>query len=60
MPKSTSEVRSFQGLTVFYRKFIKDFAKVDVSRQLKTRERNYSNHDLELSAIVFALKSWRY
>lgn len=29
-------------------------------RQLKTHERNYSTHDLELAAIVFALKSWRH
>ncbi|KAA3488172.1 reverse transcriptase [Gossypium australe] len=28
------------------------------SRQLKPHERNYPTHDLELSAIVFALKIW--
>ncbi|KAA3456998.1 DNA/RNA polymerases superfamily protein [Gossypium australe] len=28
------------------------------SRQLKPRERNYPFHDLELAAIVFALKIW--
>ena len=27
------------------------------SRQLKVHERNYPNHDLELAAVVFALKS---
>jgi hypothetical protein len=27
-----------------------------VSRQLKTNERNYPTHDLELAAVVFALK----
>ncbi|RDX80953.1 putative enzymatic polyprotein, partial [Mucuna pruriens] len=29
------------------------------SRQLKTQERNYSTHDLELVVVVFALKMWR-
>ena len=28
------------------------------SRQLKDYERNYPTHDLELAAIVFALKIW--
>ena len=30
------------------------------SRQLKNHEQNYSTHDLELAAIVFALKIWRH
>ena len=30
------------------------------SRQLKTHEKNYPTHDLELAAVVFALKSWRH
>nr|KYP32282.1 Retrovirus-related Pol polyprotein from transposon 17.6 [Cajanus cajan] len=30
------------------------------SRQLKTHERNYPTHDLELATVVFALKSWRH
>ncbi|GKV24884.1 hypothetical protein SLEP1_g34427 [Rubroshorea leprosula] len=30
------------------------------SRQLKTHERNYPTHDLELAAIIFALKLWRH
>ncbi|XP_071686768.1 uncharacterized protein [Rutidosis leptorrhynchoides] len=29
------------------------------SRQLKTHERNYPTHDLELAVVVFALKLWR-
>ena len=29
------------------------------SRQLKPYERNYPTHDLELAAVVFALKIWR-
>ncbi|CAN6677011.1 unnamed protein product [Malus baccata var. baccata] len=30
------------------------------SRQLKTHERNYPTHDLELGAVIFALKIWRH
>ncbi|GKV38840.1 hypothetical protein SLEP1_g46705 [Rubroshorea leprosula] len=30
------------------------------SRELKTHERNYPTHDLELAAIIFALKLWRH
>ena len=30
------------------------------SRQLNVHERNYSTHDLEVVAVVFALKQWRY
>jgi hypothetical protein len=30
------------------------------SRQLKKHERNYRTHDLEMAAVVFALKSWRH
>ena len=30
------------------------------SRQLKVHERNYPTHDLQLAAIVFALKIWRH
>ena len=30
------------------------------SRQLKKHEQNYPTHDLELVAIVFALKLWRH
>ncbi|GJZ24893.1 putative reverse transcriptase domain-containing protein [Tanacetum coccineum] len=29
-------------------------------RQLKTHEKNYTTHDLELGAVVFALKIWRH
>ena len=30
------------------------------SWQLKNHERNYPTHDMELAAIVFALKIWRH
>ena len=32
----------------------------NASRQLKPYEKNYPTHDLELAAIVFALKIWRH
>nr|GEU43802.1 reverse transcriptase domain-containing protein [Tanacetum cinerariifolium] len=31
----------------------------NASRQLKCHEKNYTTHDLELGAVVFALKIWR-
>jgi len=30
------------------------------SGQLKTHKQNYPTHDLELAAVVFALKIWRH
>nr|GEZ87344.1 putative reverse transcriptase domain-containing protein [Tanacetum cinerariifolium] len=30
------------------------------SRQLKVHEKNYTTHDLDLGAVVFALKMWRH
>ena len=30
------------------------------SRQLKNHEQNYQTHDMELAAVVFALKIWRH
>ena len=30
------------------------------SRQLKNYEKNYPTRDLELAAVVFALKIWRH
>ena len=31
-----------------------------LSRQLKQHEQNYPTHDLELAAVVLALKTWRH
>ncbi|GJZ73541.1 putative reverse transcriptase domain-containing protein [Tanacetum coccineum] len=41
---------------------LKDKGKVIAyaSRQLKIHEKNYTTHDLELGAVVFALKIWRH
>ena len=33
---------------------------VYASKQLKNHEKNYPTHDLELAAIIFALKIWRH
>ena len=30
------------------------------SRQLKVHEKSYPTHDLELVAVIFALKTWRH
>jgi len=30
------------------------------SRQLKKHEQNYPTHDLEMAAVIFALKNWRH
>jgi hypothetical protein len=30
------------------------------SRQLKKHDENYPTHDLELAAVVYALKIWRH
>ncbi|GJV65300.1 putative reverse transcriptase domain-containing protein [Tanacetum coccineum] len=43
-PRTLSEVHSFLGL----------------AGQLKIHEKNYTTHDLELGAVVFALKIWRH
>nr|GEX08798.1 hypothetical protein [Tanacetum cinerariifolium] len=64
-PKTPTEIRQFLGLAGYYRGLIevlmqweKDIAYV--SRQLKLHKKNYTNHDLELGAVVFPLKMWRH
>ncbi|GJY12070.1 putative reverse transcriptase domain-containing protein [Tanacetum coccineum] len=46
-PKSPTEIRQFLGLAGYYRSW-------------KIHEKNYTTHDLELGAVVFALKIWRH
>ncbi|GKF03719.1 retrotransposon protein, putative, ty3-gypsy subclass, partial [Tanacetum coccineum] len=38
----------------------KERVRAYASRQLKIHEKNYTTHDLELGAVVFALKMWRH
>ena len=49
---------SHQGLGATLMKRVRVIAYA--SRQLKPHERNYPTHDLELGAVVFALKIWRH
>ncbi|GJX35655.1 putative reverse transcriptase domain-containing protein [Tanacetum coccineum] len=44
------------GCVLMQRNKVIDYA----SRQLKIYEKNYTTHDLELGAVVFALKIWRH
>ncbi|GJW80016.1 putative reverse transcriptase domain-containing protein [Tanacetum coccineum] len=46
----------FGSCVVAERKSVISYA----SRQLKIHEKNYTTHDLELGAVVFALKIWRH
>ncbi|CAA7036378.1 unnamed protein product [Microthlaspi erraticum] len=72
-PSSATEIRSFLGLAGYYRRFVKGFATMAMqpmtrregrviayaSRQWQGSERNRPTHDLELGAVIFALKIWR-
>ena len=49
---------SYQGLGCVLMQEKRDVAYA--SHQLEVHEKNYLTHDLELAAIVFALKSWRH
>ncbi|KAG8485940.1 hypothetical protein CXB51_019280 [Gossypium anomalum] len=48
--------KMYQKLEVFLEGKVIAYA----SRQLKPHEKNYPTHDLELAAIIFALKIWRH
>ncbi|KAL0283697.1 UNVERIFIED_CONTAM: Retrovirus-related Pol polyprotein from transposon.6 [Sesamum angustifolium] len=66
VPKNSTKVRSFLGLVGCYRRFDEPSGSggyvvyTYASRQLRTHELNYPTHDLELAAIVHALKIWRH
>ncbi|GJV22707.1 putative reverse transcriptase domain-containing protein [Tanacetum coccineum] len=55
-PKSPTEIRQFLGVVLMQRDKVIAYA----SRQLKIHEKNYTTYDLELGAVVFALKIWRH
>ncbi|GJQ92873.1 putative reverse transcriptase domain-containing protein [Tanacetum coccineum] len=53
-PKTPTEIRL--GAVLMQKEKVIAYA----SRQLKVHENNYTTHDLELGAVVFALKMWRH
>ncbi|GJU35438.1 putative nucleotidyltransferase, ribonuclease H [Tanacetum coccineum] len=74
-PTTPTEVRQFLGLAgsedfvVYCDASLKGFRSVLLqrekviayaSRQLRKNEENYTTHDLELGAVVFALRLWRH
>ncbi|WMV19272.1 hypothetical protein MTR67_012657 [Solanum verrucosum] len=66
-PTSPTDIRSFLGLVSFYKRVVLGCVLIQrgkviayASRQLKVHEKNYPTHDLELAAVVFALKIWRH
>ncbi|GJR93691.1 putative reverse transcriptase domain-containing protein, partial [Tanacetum coccineum] len=71
-PKTPTEIHQFLGsenFVVYYDASHKGLGAVLMQRenviayalrQLKIYEKNYTTHDLELRAVVFALKMWRH
>ncbi|GKC67991.1 putative reverse transcriptase domain-containing protein [Tanacetum coccineum] len=67
-PKTPTEIRS-ENFVVYCDAFHKGLDAILMqrenviayaSRQLKIHEKNYTTHDLELGAVMFALKMWRH
>nr|GEW28155.1 retrotransposon protein, putative, Ty3-gypsy subclass [Tanacetum cinerariifolium] len=56
-PKTPTEIRQFLGVGAVLMQKEKVIAYA--SCQLKVHEKNYTTYDLELGAVVFALKMWR-
>ncbi|GJX94374.1 putative nucleotidyltransferase, ribonuclease H [Tanacetum coccineum] len=63
-PKARTPYRfsSFRNARSWRRTVLRQREKVIAyaSRQLKPHEENYTTHDLELGAVIFALKIWRH
>nr|GEV44924.1 putative reverse transcriptase domain-containing protein [Tanacetum cinerariifolium] len=60
-PKTAMEIRQFLGLAGLGAMLIQREKVIAYgSRQLKVHEKNYKTHDLDLGAVVFALKICRY
>nr|GFC33882.1 putative reverse transcriptase domain-containing protein [Tanacetum cinerariifolium] len=56
--KTPTDISQFLGLVVVLMQNEKVIAYA--SRKLKVHEKNYTTHDFELGAVVFALKMWRH
>ncbi|GJS09677.1 putative reverse transcriptase domain-containing protein [Tanacetum coccineum] len=56
LPRIDDLFDQLQGCVLMQRNKVIAYA----SRQLKIHEKNYTTHDLELGAVVFALKIWRH
>nr|GFB06953.1 putative reverse transcriptase domain-containing protein [Tanacetum cinerariifolium] len=54
--KTPTKIRQFLGVVLMQKEKVIAYA----SCQLKIHEKNYTTHDLELGAVVFALKMWRH
>ncbi|GJX63489.1 putative reverse transcriptase domain-containing protein [Tanacetum coccineum] len=62
-PRTPSDIHSFLGLAGYYRRCVlmqRGKVITYASRQSKIHENNYTTQDLELGAVVFALKIWRH
>ncbi|GJU76204.1 putative reverse transcriptase domain-containing protein [Tanacetum coccineum] len=69
-PKTPTKIRQFLGLVEAAFQLLKQklysapiLALLEgtyASRQLRVHEKNYTTHDLNLGAVVFALKMWRH
>ncbi|GJV30671.1 putative reverse transcriptase domain-containing protein [Tanacetum coccineum] len=59
-PTTPMKVRQFLGFVGYFRRFIEEKVIAYAYRQLKVHEENYATHDLELGAVVFALRLWRH
>ncbi|GKA91024.1 putative reverse transcriptase domain-containing protein [Tanacetum coccineum] len=55
-PKTPTEIRQFLGAVLMQKEKVIAYA----LRQLKIHEKNYTTHDLELGAVLFALEMWRH
>nr|GEU37607.1 reverse transcriptase domain-containing protein [Tanacetum cinerariifolium] len=64
-PETPTEIRQFLGLGGCYRRIrccvdANENVITYASCQLKIHEKNYTTHDLELGAVMFALKLWMH
>ncbi|KAI3762604.1 hypothetical protein L1987_53041 [Smallanthus sonchifolius] len=60
MLKKITSIKNERGIVKTTQEFINGRVIAYTSRQLKVHEVNYPTHDLEHTAVVFALKIWRH